>query len=105
MGQYFSALSNEANLKDKRYAWLVFGIKDNREVVGTNFRKDKADLDNLKFEISKKTTIALTFIEIYELSIEGNRVIMFQIPAAPKGIPIAWQGHYYGRDASSIGAY
>lgn len=91
-------------MKDKRYAWLIFGIKDNREVIGTNFRKNKADLDNLKFEISKKTTISLTFIEIYELSIEKNRVIMFQIPAAPKGIPIAWQGHYYGRDASSIGA-
>ena len=104
IGKYFSALSNEANLKDKRYAWLIFGINDNREIVGTNFRISKADLDNLKFEISKKTTISLTFIEIYELSIEGNRIIMFQIPAAPKGIPIAWQGHYYGRDSSSIGA-
>ena len=104
IGKYFSALSNEANLKDKRYAWLIFGINDNREIVGTNFRMNKADLDNLKFEISKKTTTSLTFIEIYELSIEENRVIMFQIPAAPQGIPIAWEGHYYGRDASSIGA-
>ena len=58
----------------------------------------------MKFEISKKTTIGLTFIEIYELSIEEKRVIMFQIAAAPQGIPIAWEGHYYGRDASSIGA-
>ena len=104
IGKYFSALSNEANLKDKRYAWLIFGINDNREIVGTNYRINKADLDNLKFEISKKTTISLTFIEIYELSIEESRVIMFQIPAAPQGIPIAWEGHYYGRDASSIGA-
>jgi len=72
--------------------------------VGTNFRINKADLDNLKFEISKKTTINLTFIEIYEVIIEEKRVIMFQIPAAPQGIPIAWEGHYYGRDASSIGA-
>lgn len=104
IGKYFSALSNEANLKDKRYAWLIFGIKDSREIVGSNYRIDKANLDNLKFEISKKTTIGLTFIEIYELSIEEKRVIMFQIPAAPQGIPIAWEGHYYGRDASSIGA-
>ncbi|HEY8890776.1 MAG TPA: RNA-binding domain-containing protein [Clostridium sp.] len=104
IGKYFSALSNEANLKDKRYAWLIFGINDKREIVGTNYRINKAELDNLKFEISKKTTINLTFIEIYELSIEGNRVVMFQIPAAPQGIPIAWEGHYYGRDASSIGA-
>ena len=25
LGQYFSALSNEANLKDTDYGWLVFG--------------------------------------------------------------------------------
>lgn len=31
-------------------------------------------------------------------------MIMFQIPAAPQGIPIAWEGHYYGRDGESIGA-
>lgn len=27
---------------------------------------------------------------------------MFQIPAAPKGIPIAFNGHYYGRDNESL---
>jgi ATP-dependent DNA helicase RecG len=29
---------------------------------------------------------------------------MFQIPPAPPGIPVAWKGHFYGRDASSLGA-
>lgn len=28
LGKYFSALSNEGNLKSKRYSWLIFGIKD-----------------------------------------------------------------------------
>lgn len=27
---------------------------------------------------------------------------MFQIPAAPKGIPIAYEGHYYGRDGENL---
>jgi ATP-dependent DNA helicase RecG len=27
---------------------------------------------------------------------------MFQIPAAPKGIPIAYEGHYYGRNGESL---
>ena len=26
LGKYFSALSNEANLRDKDFAWLVFGV-------------------------------------------------------------------------------
>ena len=29
---------------------------------------------------------------------------MFQIPPAPQGIPIAWEGHYYGRDGESLSA-
>jgi hypothetical protein len=28
LGKYFSALSNEANLKGKTSAWLIFGVKD-----------------------------------------------------------------------------
>jgi len=27
---------------------------------------------------------------------------MFQIPAAPRGIPVAWEEHYYGRDGESL---
>ena len=28
LGKYFSALSNEANLRDKDFGWLVFGVHD-----------------------------------------------------------------------------
>ena len=27
---------------------------------------------------------------------------MFEIPAAPKGMPIAWSGHYYARAGESL---
>ena len=68
MGKYFSALSNEANLKGKPHAWLIFGIKDKgRIIVGSRFRQNRKDLDSLKVEIVKKITNRLTFIEIYEL--------------------------------------
>ena len=103
LGKYFSALSNEANLKGTPYAWLIFGIKDRgRTIVGSRFRSERKDLDNLKGEIAAKTTNRVTFIEIYELSLSGSRVVMFQIPAAPKGIPIAFEGHYYGRDGEEL---
>ncbi|MBU3181177.1 RNA-binding domain-containing protein [Clostridium psychrophilum] len=104
LGKYFSALSNEANLKGKRFGWMVFGVEDkNRKIVGTNYRANRASLDSLKHEISMKTTNNITFIEIHELMLTEGRVIMFQIPAAPQGIPIAWEGHFYGRDSESIG--
>lgn len=103
LGKYFSALSNEANLKGKPYAWLVFGVKDNdHHVVGTAFRPQRRDLDSLKEEIANKTTNRITFIEIHELTLPEGRVILFQIPAAPKGIPVNFDGHYYGRDGEAL---
>ncbi|MCP4132611.1 MAG: transcriptional regulator, partial [bacterium] len=104
IGKYFSGLSNEANLKGRDCAWLIFGIIDkNHNIVGTNYRKEKNSLNSLKKEVADKTTNRITFIEIYDLEIEKKRVLMFQIPAAPKGLPIAWEGHYYGRDHESLG--
>lgn len=103
LGKYFSALANEANLKGRPEAWLVFGIKDKgKTIVGSRFRTDRKALDSLKGELAKKTTNRITFIEIYELHLPEGRVVMFQIPAAPKGIPIAFDGHYYGRDGEEL---
>ncbi len=105
IGKYFSALSNEANLKDVDCAWLIFGVEDKKKsIVGSNFRINKKDLHNLKKEIADQTTSRITFIEIYELNLAEGRVIMLQIPFAPRGIPIAFQGFYYARDNESLGS-
>lgn len=103
LGKYFSAISNEANLKEQQFGWLIFGIQDKppRNVVGSRYR-DTAGLIHLKHEISQRTN-GLTFQEIYELDLPEGRVVMFQIPAAPAGIPTSWEGHYYGRDGESLG--
>lgn len=103
LGKYFSALSNEANLMGKPFAWLVFGIENKKhEVVGSQFRPNRKDLDSLKGEIANKTLNRITFMEIYELEQPEGRVVMFQIPAAPKGFPISFDGHYYGRDGEEL---
>ncbi len=102
LGRYFSALSNEANLIRHSSAWLVFGVNNYRQVVGTTYRSNRPDLDRLKEEIANKTSHRITFIEIHEVPHENGRVVLFQIPAAPKGLPIAFEGHYYGRDGESL---
>lgn len=104
LGKYFSALSNEANLKNKNCSWLIFGVNKNHQVVGTNYRNYRPSLDSLKSEIANKTTNRITFIEIFVVNHPLGRVVLFQIPAAPPGIPIAWEGHYYGRDGEDLGA-
>lgn len=103
IGKYFSALCNEANLKHLKHAWLVFGVKDNRTVVGSQFRTNPKDLQSIKKEIADKATNRLTFVDIHEIDHPDGRVLLFEIPAAPQGLPIAWDGHYYGRDGESLG--
>ncbi|KKT71454.1 MAG: transcriptional regulator [Candidatus Moranbacteria bacterium GW2011_GWF1_44_4] len=102
LGKCFSALSNETNLKNKNSAWLIFGIKNNKQIIGTSYRKDLSKLNSLKHEIAQQTINGIFFVEIYEAKKNGKRVIIFEIPPAPRGIPTAWQGHYYARDNESL---
>ncbi len=103
LGKYFSALSNEANLRKKDFAWLVFGVHDkSREVVGTTYKNGAKSLQKLKHDLAQHTTGCNTFREIFELEEEGKRVLLFQIPPASRGIPVAWQGHFYGRRGESL---
>ena len=103
LGKYFSALSNEANLRVKDFGWLVFGVHDKtREILGTTYKNGMKSLQKLKYDLSQHTTDRNTFRDIYELKVEGKRVLLFQIPAAPRGIPMAWQGHFYARRGESL---
>lgn len=102
IGEYFSALSNEANLRGIERGWLVFGINDKtRTLVGTNYRLEPERLQGLKNQIAQNTEPSITFRNIHELNDERGRVLLFEIPAAPRGIPIAWKGHYYARAGES----
>lgn len=104
LGKYFSALSNEANLMGKEEAWLVLGVENKKkDIIGSRFRStSRPYLDSLKGEIANKTTNGITFIEIHELNLSEGRIVMFQIPAAPPGIPISFEGHYYGRNGEEL---
>ena len=64
IGKYFSALSNEANIRGFQEAWLVFGISNDKKFTGTEFRK-QGGLQNLKKELVNGTNERLTFLEIY----------------------------------------
>lgn len=101
IGKYFSALSNEANIRGLNEAWLVFGVTNDKRIVGTEFRK-QGGLQNLKKELVNGTNERLTFMEIYELTMEKCRIVLFQIPPAIRGIPTTWQGAAYAREHESI---
>ena len=103
IGEYFSALSNEANLSGQESAWLVFGVNNKtRAISGTHYREEADRLNGLKHQIAQSTEPSVTFRNIHVLEDTASRVVLFEIPAAPRGIPIAWKGHYYSRAGESL---
>ena len=109
IGQYFSAISNEANLAGRQYGWFVLGISEHGEKhpVGTSFKQgDPSLLEKFKYTISKGTTDGMTFLDVVELYPEYNgkphRVLMFKIPAAVAGMPTEWNTRYYARNGESL---
>lgn len=102
LGKYFSALSNEANLRGLDCAWLVFGVKDNNEVIGSQYRNTEKELLAVKKMIADNTNNNISFKEIHTLSHQEKRIVLFEIPPALKGIPTAWKGHYYARQGESL---
>jgi len=105
IGEYFSALSNEANLRGVASAWLVFGVNDkSRAVVGSDYRLEPERLQRLKQQMAQGTEPSVTFRHIHVLNDAAGRVVLFEIPAAPRGMPIAWKGHYFARSGESRGS-
>ncbi len=97
IGKYFSALGNEANIRGYNEAWLIFGVTNTKKIVGTAYREN-GSLQNLKKEIVGGTNERATFMEIYEVKIDGRRIVAFQIPPATRGIPTTWNGAAYARE-------
>lgn len=112
IGRYFSAISNEANLRQQQYGWLVFGVGEEqktkiKKIVGTAYKKgDNSLLERFKYEISRDTANGMTFYDIIEVFPKVNgkeyRVLMFKIPAAATGIPTDWKTNYYERAGESL---
>lgn len=88
MGQYFSALSNEANLNKVPFAWMIFGITDSGEVVNSNIFDTVESRNKLRKYVSEQCSNRLSYTDIIECHRDDKRVLLFQIPAALPGIPL-----------------
>lgn len=106
LGRYFSALSNEANLKGVSCAWLLFGVKDDGTICGTSFRREDSasslGLQKLKREIAQEANNRITFRAIHEVYLHGKRIVLLEIPPATRGIPTLWAGAAYAREGESL---
>lgn len=103
LGKYFSALSNEASLRQRDAAWMIFGVWDKtHEIIGTSFKNSEVALNKLKHDLAQHTSDGSTFREIVTITVEGKRVLLFNIPASPRNIVMHWKGIAYGRNGESL---
>ena len=114
-GRYVSAMANEANLAGRDAAWLVFGVNDKRDpssglrpVCGSRFAADTGHRNDIKQWVAQGTSPAVSLAEPLVVQHPdcppGSHVLLWRVPAAPGGMPVAWRGHYYGRDGEALGA-
>ena len=99
-GEYFAALSVEANLRKCLRAWLVLGVDDDGSVVGTDYVDNPKKLDAVISSVREKT--GFDFANIHKVHHPNGWVILFEIPPAPRGVLVGSSGHCYGRSGSSL---
>ena len=71
LGRYFTALSNEANLKNERSAYIILGVDNSKNILGTNI-SDK-QLNQYKLEIANHTSPTLNFIKAERIQTEKGK--------------------------------
>ena len=111
LGKYISALSNGATLANQDYGYLYFGVDDETlEIKGTTF-DHSATMVTDKEKVKSKQPLELYLrqnitprihFSIKEItSNNGNRIVVFEIPAA-KGEPVCFQKIPYVRVDSCV---
>lgn len=102
IGKRVSALSNSANLHDKKNAYLVFGVQDiTHKMTGTNFlpHEEKVGNDQLEFWLSQHINPRIDF-RIYEFECNTKKIVIFEIPPA-NNQPIKFNNIAYIRVGSA----
>ncbi len=101
LGEYISALSNAAAMKQKEFAYFVWGINDKtHEVVGTTFDYQK-DIkgEPLQHYLARQLSPEIAFL-FESTTIDKKRIVVLTIPCA-KEYPTSFNGERFIRIGSS----
>ena len=103
IGEYISAMSNGATIKNKPFGYLIWGVENGtHEIKGTNFRFSQAKHGgNQELELFLRLNLypKINF-EIYEFVYQSFPVTLLRIPAA-KAEPTNFQKKPYIRIGSN----
>lgn len=99
---YVSGLANEANINDRSAWFLILWVEPkNHQAVWTWYKPKTEHLNALKQQIYSLTKHS---VNIHEANYKGKRIIIIEIPPAPRWIPISSNWHCFGRENESLTA-
>ncbi|MBF0291445.1 MAG: putative DNA binding domain-containing protein [Nitrospinae bacterium] len=92
LAQYCCAFANEGGGK------VILGVTDKRprQVVGT---QAFPQMEDIRRSLMEKIPLNIKVQEIHD---SGKRVLVFDIPSHPVGVPIEYKGRYWSRKADSL---
>ncbi|MEP1305370.1 MAG: ATP-binding protein [Balneola sp.] len=102
IGEYLSALSNSALLKDEEFGYLVYGVENrSHKIIGTNFKPRKTLIGNQELENWLATQLypRLDF-GIFEFTYKEKNIVIFQI-GRPNSSPVRFKNFEFIR----VGSY
>jgi len=102
IGEYISAMSNGATIKNKPFGYLVWGVHDKtHEIKGTNFQFSTAKQGNQDLELWVRNLLhpKINFA-IFEFDFYDKNIVLMRIPAA-KGEPTHFKKIPYIRIGSN----
>lgn len=90
--KYCSALANEGGGR------MILGVTDKkpRQVVGTN---SFSELNSIKSRLIDRLRC---HVEVSEVAHPSGRVVVFEVPSRPIGMPIPYEGAYYMRSGEDL---
>ena len=99
IGEYISALCNSAILEGQDKAYLIYGISDEKEIVGTkfDFKKVKVGQQELENYIQTLLSPRITF-NIHDLTFENNiKIEIIEIETTNVNVPVKFKDIEYIR--------
>lgn len=101
VGERVSALANGAVLERKDEAYLVYGVSDDLQVVGTTLNPSRHTGSNIPFKNHLSTNLDHAGnLEYITAEREGKKVVVIVVPRAT-AYPVKWRGVEYIRVGSS----
>ena len=103
IGRYVSALANSSALCRKQFSYLIWGVTDKKEIVGTLFSPKTKKVKEGEPFISwlERLLDPKIIINFEEYDIDGFRIVVLTIQMTVSR-PVAFKGERYIRSGSSI---